>query len=54
MSDPTPSQSTTPGPRSQAAFAEARAVLPGGVSSPVRAFRAVGGQPPVIARAEES
>ena len=52
MSDPTPNDSTTPGPRSRAAFAEARAVLPGGVSSPVRAFRAVGGQPPVIARGE--
>jgi glutamate-1-semialdehyde 2,1-aminomutase len=27
-------------------------VMPGGVSSPVRAFRAVGGEPPIIARAE--
>lgn len=29
---------------------EARAVIPGGVNSPVRAFRAVGGQPPFISR----
>ena len=41
-----------PGPRSQAAFAAAREILPGGVSSPVRAFKAVGGEPPVIARGE--
>ena len=40
------------GPRSQAAFAAARTILPGGVSSPVRAFKAVGGEPPVIERAE--
>ena len=37
--------------RSAEAFAAARAVLPGGVDSPVRAFRAVGGEPPVIASA---
>ena len=35
--------------RSHLAFAEAQRVLPGGVNSPVRAFRAVGGEPPVIA-----
>jgi glutamate-1-semialdehyde 2,1-aminomutase len=29
-------------------FARAQEVMPGGVSSPVRAFRAVGGEPPVI------
>lgn len=34
------------------AFAAARRVLPGGVNSPVRAFNAVGGDPPVIARGE--
>ena len=39
------------GAHSQALFARAQAVLPGGVSSPVRAFRAVGGTPRVIARA---
>ena len=31
--------------RSQQLFAEAKTLLPGGVDSPVRAFRAVGGQP---------
>jgi glutamate-1-semialdehyde 2,1-aminomutase len=31
-------------------FEQARAVIPGGVNSPVRAFRAVGGQPLFIAR----
>ena len=41
---------TPPGPRSQAAFADACTILPGGVSSPVRAFKAVGGEPPVIDR----
>ena len=35
----------TIGPRSQALFARARSVIPGGVNSPVRAFRAVGGNP---------
>ena len=34
--------------QSEAWFARARKVLPGGVSSPVRAFGAVGGTPPVI------
>jgi glutamate-1-semialdehyde 2,1-aminomutase len=32
-------------PASEALFARARAVIPGGVSSPVRAYRAVGGTP---------
>ncbi len=32
-------------------FARAERLIPGGVNSPVRAFRAVGGQPPFIARA---
>ena len=31
---------------------EARRLMPGGVNSPVRAFKAVGGEPPVIARAQ--
>src|ERR1700685_909885 len=34
-----------PTPNSEAAFAKASAVIPGGVSSPVRAFKAVGGNP---------
>ncbi|MCE5278967.1 MAG: glutamate-1-semialdehyde 2,1-aminomutase [Planctomycetaceae bacterium] len=37
--------------KSKAAFARACKVLVGGVDSPVRAFAAVGGTPPVIARA---
>ena len=32
-------------PRAEAAFRRARTVMPGGVNSPVRAFRAVGGTP---------
>ncbi|HET9476176.1 MAG TPA: glutamate-1-semialdehyde 2,1-aminomutase [Dehalococcoidia bacterium] len=35
--------------RSRDLFEEARKFMPGGVSSPVRAFRAVGGDPPIIA-----
>lgn len=35
-----------------AAFERAAAVIPGGVSSPVRAFRSVGGSPYFVARAE--
>src|SRR5512133_3128517 len=31
--------------RSEAAFAEAQRLMPGGVSSPVRAFKGVGGTP---------
>jgi glutamate-1-semialdehyde 2,1-aminomutase len=37
--------------RSRQLFAEAQTLLPGGVDSPVRAFRAVGGQPLFIDRA---
>ncbi len=37
--------------RSEQAFEQARRYLPGGVNSPVRAFRAVGGAPPFIERA---
>ena len=33
-------------------FARASALFPGGVNSPVRAFRAVGGSPPFIVRGE--
>ncbi len=36
---------------SEELFERAKAVIPGGVNSPVRAFRAVGGTPPFIARA---
>jgi glutamate-1-semialdehyde 2,1-aminomutase len=38
--------------RSRQLFAEALALLPGGVDSPARAFRAVGGQPLFIERGE--
>ncbi|MCC6558318.1 MAG: glutamate-1-semialdehyde 2,1-aminomutase [Polyangiaceae bacterium] len=40
-----------PADKSRALFERAAAVLPGGVNSPVRAFRAVGGTPLFIARA---
>ena len=36
--------------KSQELFAEAQKYIPGGVNSPVRSFRAVGGTPPFIAR----
>jgi len=39
------------GPRSRGLNEMARELFPGGVSSPVRAFKGVGGQPPVIRRA---
>jgi glutamate-1-semialdehyde 2,1-aminomutase len=38
--------------RSEELFARAKAVIPGGVSSPARAFKAVGGTPLFVARAE--
>jgi glutamate-1-semialdehyde 2,1-aminomutase len=38
--------------RSEALFAEALKYIPGGVNSPVRAFRAVGGQPFFVNRAQ--
>ncbi|MCB9637828.1 MAG: glutamate-1-semialdehyde 2,1-aminomutase [Myxococcales bacterium] len=38
--------------QSQAWMERARHVMPGGVNSPVRAFRAVGGDPPMIRRAK--
>jgi glutamate-1-semialdehyde 2,1-aminomutase len=40
--------------RSQELMKAAERVMPGGVNSPVRAFRGVGGQPPFIARGEGS
>ncbi len=39
-------------PRSHAAFVRANRVIPGGVNSPARAFGAVGGEPPFMARAQ--
>src|SRR3954447_16123206 len=38
--------------KSTAAFSRAQRVIPGGVNSPARAFGAVGGQPPFMARGE--
>lgn len=46
---PMPSRPMT---RSRALQQRAEALLPGGVDSPVRAFRAVGGDPPFLERAE--
>ena len=40
------------GPRSRALNAVARGLFPGGVNSPVRAFKSVGGEPPVIRAAK--
>src|SRR3546814_10385117 len=37
---------------SQALFARAQSLLPGGVNSPVRAFKSVGGEPFFVQRAE--
>jgi glutamate-1-semialdehyde 2,1-aminomutase len=42
------------GKRSETMFRAAAAVIPGGVDSPVRAYRAVGGIPPFIDRGEGS
>ena len=39
-------------PRSAALFERAQKLIPGGVNSPVRAFRAVGGTPRFIQRAQ--
>jgi glutamate-1-semialdehyde 2,1-aminomutase len=39
-------------PSNAALFARSQAVIPGGVNSSIRAFRAVGGDPYVVARAE--
>src|SRR5213592_2701663 len=38
--------------KSRAAFERAQKLIPGGVNSPARAFGAVGGEPPFIARGE--
>ena len=37
--------------KSAAAFAEAKQYMPGGVNSPVRSYRGVGGTPPLLPRA---
>jgi glutamate-1-semialdehyde 2,1-aminomutase len=38
--------------RSSALFAAAQKVIPGGVNSPVRAFKAVGGEPIFVKKAK--
>ncbi len=43
---------TSPSTESDALFARARDVMPGGVSSPVRAFRSVGGTPRFMSKAQ--
>lgn len=52
MTQPSPSVSCTNRARSEAAFDEAKKVLPGGVNSPVRAFKSVGGNPVFIQKAK--
>ena len=53
MDSPTPALSRPEFrlPQSHEAFVRANRVIPGGVNSPARAFGAVGGEPPFIARA---
>jgi len=51
---PTPGTYPFDAPASAALFDRARAVVPGGVNSPVRAFRAVGGTPRFMVRGEGS
>ena len=50
MSDVVPASPGDQHPRSAELYARACRVIPGGVSSPVRAFRAVGGTPLFIER----
>ncbi|GIW89430.1 MAG: glutamate-1-semialdehyde 2,1-aminomutase [Isosphaeraceae bacterium] len=52
MSTPARSRPDFRLPRSHEAFVRANRVIPGGVNSPARAFGAVGGEPPFIARAQ--
>lgn len=52
MNPSSPSAAVGKRSRSEAAFQEARQILPGGVNSPVRAFRSVGGNPVFMSRAK--
>jgi len=54
MSMPVTTGESTVNPVSRALFERAEQVLPGGVNSPVRAYRAVGGTPRFLARAQGS
>src|SRR5207245_3176234 len=40
--------------KSESLFQRAQEIIPGGVNSPVRAYRSVGGNPPFIARGQGS
>ena len=48
---PTPTMSNNES-KNDILFARAQAIIPGGVNSPVRAFRSVGGTPRFITRGE--
>ena len=50
--DPRPDDAPRRQPVSDALFARANLVIPGGVNSPVRSFRSVGGHPYFVARGE--
>ncbi len=52
MSNPVPVENSFTLSRSHNLFEEAKTLLPGGVNSPVRAFRGVGGNPVFIDRAD--
>jgi glutamate-1-semialdehyde 2,1-aminomutase len=52
ISSPASDAQTRPLQKSREYQRRAAAVLPGGVDSPVRAFQAVGGEPPFVVRAE--
>ena len=52
MSTPARSVPTYNLDRSHEAFVRANRVIPGGVNSPARAFGAVGGEPPFMAKAD--
>ena len=49
---PNTDSKTTPASRNDALFERAKLVIPGGVNSPVRAFKAVGGTPRFVQRAQ--
>src|ERR1700756_4045533 len=49
-----PSTTTRKTEQSRRLQQRAESVIPGGVNSPVRAFRAVGGNPPFIVRGQEA
>ncbi|MFM9998236.1 MAG: glutamate-1-semialdehyde 2,1-aminomutase [Burkholderiaceae bacterium] len=48
----TPNTETSPAQSNEQLFARAQRVIPGGVNSPVRAFKAVGGTPRFVKRAQ--